>query len=575
MNKSSLLRPFRLPLIAATVVLLAQAGPLLAQTKVLIDFGNNPTYGCVSTPGNWNSVGTGFTSNLIATNGVPTTIDYAPTAIGGTDSYNSIVGATTWDATNVPTMPQVKIDEADAKINKPALGDLGVAEAAIDFFASNSGQNVGRLELQQLTAGQVYTLTFYGTKQFVAAGNEQTKYSVYSDSGYSALLGQATLTTGTTNGDGNPNATASITVTAPANLNTVLYVQWEGVNDSTKGYLNSLSIEEVPFTPAAGTGVLIDLGNTNSFRGASQVGADTKGNFWNSVNNLAFWTNLVNTTGAPTSVNFGFTTVGASDSYNGPAGPTTNPITQPQIDATQINSGLLGPLGGSLPGAFDYYVNSTFQIQNLNPAKSYQLAFFGSHKFNNDDTTRYTVYTDGTFTTPVVSTDLLIGVGSAHNQSRVAVLDSVSPQTNGIIYVGFTGANGGDGYLNALMLVELSGSTFAGWSGGMPPTTALVAKYAFGGASSPTANDGETETTTLSPTTLTLTVIVRTNDPALTVQGEATENLALGPWSTAGVTFIADPNQAGVPAGCERRIYSVARGVGPKNNLRVKATLAP
>lgn len=566
-------RPLHILVLAAATATLSLTAAR-AQTKVLIDFGDNPTYGCVTSQTNWNSVGTGFVANLIDKNGVPTAIDYGPVAIGGTDSYNSIVGATTWNATNVPTIPQVKIDEADVKINKPALGDLGVAEAAIDFFASNSGQNVGRLELQQLTPGLKYKLTFYGTKQFVAAGNEQTKYSVYADSGYTTLLGQATLTTGTTNGDGNPNATASITVTAPANLNNILYVQWEGVNDSTKGYLNALSIEEVAFTPAAGTGVLIDMGNAQSFRGASQVGPDTKGNYWNSVNNLAFWTNLVDTTGVATSVNFGFTTAAATDSFNGPAGPTTNPITQTQIDATQVNAGLLGPLGGSKPGVFDYYVDSTFQIQNLNPAKTYQLAFFGSHKFNADNTTRYTVYTDGTFTTPIVSTDLVVGVGSAQNQTQVAVLDNVSPQTNGIIFVGFTGANGGSGYLNALMLVEVAQTNlFLAWSGGQPATPVLVGQYAFGGFTAPNVNSAIPSVTALDATNLTQTIIVRTNDPSLVVTGWATTNLSTGPWATNGVSFTAHPDQTGVPAGCQRRIYSLARGVAGKNFLELQGVL--
>ena len=45
-----------------------------------------------------------------------------------------------------------------------------------------------------------------------------------------------------------------------------------------------------------------------------------------------------------------------------------------------------------------------------------------------------------------------MGVDADHNQSNVAVLSGLTPQANNILYVGFTGANGGDGYLNALRL---------------------------------------------------------------------------------------------------------------------------
>jgi hypothetical protein len=561
-----------LVVVSASLAVLAASAS--AQTKILLDFGNSPTFGCVSSPTNWNSLSPGaFVANLADKNGVPTTVDFAPNGIGATDSYNSIAGATTWNATNTPTIPQAQIDAADAAINKPALGDLGTAEAAIDYFKSLSPDG-GRFQLQQLVAGRDYKLTFYGTKQFVAPGNEQTRYSVYSDSGYSVLLGQATLTTGTTNAAGNPGDTASITVTAPANLNTILYVKWEGVNDAAEGVINSMSVEEVPFTPAPGTAVLIDFGNDLSFRGASQTGPDTNGNYWTSVWSGAFYTNLVSTSGAPTAWNFGITTPGATDSFNGPAGPTTNPITQTQIDNVQVNAGLLGPLGGSKPGVFDFYANSTFQLQNLDPSRTYQLAFFGSHQFNADDVTRYTVYTDSGFTNAVTSVDLNVGTGGNHNQSRVAVLNNISPQTNGVIYLGFTGASNGSGYLNALMLVEVAQTNlFLAWSGGQPATPALVGQYAFGGATGPNSNNSIPASAALNATNLTEAVIVRTNDPGLTVTGWATTNLTFGPWATNGVSFTADPDQTGVPADCQRRIYSVARGVDGKNFLQLQGVL--
>jgi hypothetical protein len=101
--------------------------------------------------------------------------------------------------------------------------------------------------LQQVTAGQLYNLTFYGTKQFVAAGNEQTRYSVFDDAAYSSLLGTGLLTTGSTDGTGNPNSVLTLeNILGPSNANNIFYIQWEGANTSTEGFINSMSIEAVP-----------------------------------------------------------------------------------------------------------------------------------------------------------------------------------------------------------------------------------------------------------------------------------------------------------------------------------------
>jgi hypothetical protein len=230
-----------LPVMLATACVLAQSSLAEAQS-VLIDFGNDSTFRGVTSPGNWNSVAFGFFANLKNSDGNSTTIDWAPDSLGDTDSFNSIAGATTNPVT------AGEIATADAAINKTTLGVLGVAQAAIDFFKSNNGvTSVGRFQLQQVSPGQLYDLTFYGTRQFVAAGNEQTRYSVFSDSSYSTLLGSTTLNTGTTNGTGNPGNTATISnLVGPSNANNIFYIQWEGVNDSTQGYINSMSITAVP-----------------------------------------------------------------------------------------------------------------------------------------------------------------------------------------------------------------------------------------------------------------------------------------------------------------------------------------
>jgi hypothetical protein len=213
------------------------AAPANAST-VLLDFGSAGTFRGVTTPGNWNSTAFGFMSNLIDSTGAATTIDWAPDGLGGVDSFNSMVGATS-------TPPTVgEIAAVDAALNKTALGLLGVAEAAIDYYVSSNGTNSdGRFHLQQVQSGQQYKLTFHASHQFVGA---QTRYSVYDDSGYLNLLGSTTLVHGNGAGTGNVDTLASLTLTGPSNSNNIFYVKWEGVGTSTQGYINSMSIETVP-----------------------------------------------------------------------------------------------------------------------------------------------------------------------------------------------------------------------------------------------------------------------------------------------------------------------------------------
>jgi hypothetical protein len=200
--------------------------------------------------------------------------------------------------------------------------------------------------------------------------------------------------------------------------------------------------------------ILLDLGNSSSFRGVNVTNPDVNGNHWNSVWAGAFYPNIVDTSGNATAVDFGFSSDGGNDSFNGPAGVTSNPPTAAEIAATDIDAAALGNLGVK-EAVMDFYVNSRFQIQQLDPTKRYNITFFGSHKFNDNNTTRYTIYTDGTFTTPVTSADLLVGVDNAHNRDQVVTITNLAPQASNILYVGFAGANGGNGYLNALRITAI------------------------------------------------------------------------------------------------------------------------
>jgi hypothetical protein len=209
--------------------------------------------------------------------------------------------------------------------------------------------------------------------------------------------------------------------------------------------------------------VLIDFGSDTSFRGRSIINPDTNGNYWNSLQPGLPGLNLIDIDNSATPIDLYFDTPVGTDSFNGPAGVTSDPPTPDEIAATDIDAVALGNLGGALEGAFDFAASpggadnrTRFQIQELDPAKTYTLTFFGSHKYSEDAVTVYSVYTDNTYTTLVDSASLEVmtpGLPNAeHNRDKVATISDLSPQTGDIFYVEFVGATGNLGYLNDMQI---------------------------------------------------------------------------------------------------------------------------
>jgi len=246
---------------------------------------------------------------------------------------------------------------------------------------------------------------------------------------------------------------------------------------------------------AASAPVLIDFGNNQSFRGATTPSPDQNGNHWNSMRTGVFYQNLVDSTGTATTLDFGFSTPVGTDSYNGPAGPTANqPLTQPEIDAADVDQAALGVLGVKA-AVVDYVAefDCRFEIQQLDPTKTYDLTFFGSHKFSNNDATVYSVFSDNTYTTEVASGSLLVqtpGSPWLHNRDTTLTLSNVAPQASNILYVQFTGSEGSFGYLNDMLIrehvaaasawkVDAGGSWFdaTNWTGAVPNGVGAEANF--------------------------------------------------------------------------------------------------
>jgi hypothetical protein len=208
--------------------------------------------------------------------------------------------------------------------------------------------------------------------------------------------------------------------------------------------------------------VLFDFGNDASFRGLSVQNPDTNGNYWNSFRTGVFYQNLIDIHNVPTTIDFGFSTPVATDSYNGPAGATSTLTLTTDVEFAEYNAAALGLIGGSNRAVFDYVAGPSladnrvrFEIQELDPTKRYKLTFFGSHKFSTDNTTNYKVYSDNTYSTVVGSTSLNVqtpGSPNLHNQDTVATISNLAPQASNILYVEFVGANGAEGYLNDMIL---------------------------------------------------------------------------------------------------------------------------
>jgi hypothetical protein len=100
--------------------------------------------------------------------------------------------------------------------------------------------------------------------------------------------------------------------------------------------------------------------------------------------------------------------------------------------------------------------------------------------------------------------------------------------------------------------------------------------YAFG-ANGP--SDTVTKPTSmLSGGNLVITAIVRTDNPKLTVVGQAVTDLANYASGSLIVTVLGSAvgvDQASVPSGCQRQTFTVAQGVDVKKFLRLSATLVP
>lgn len=203
---------------------------------------------------------------------------------------------------------------------------------------------------------------------------------------------------------------------------------------------------------AFGQTVVVDVGSDNSFRGASVVNPPAAGNdgiFRNSVDQLAFFGDLLDIDGNPTTVDYGIVSLTGTDYFNGPSADVQDPA------ASVYDAAALGPLLGNDELVYDWQANPQWTIQGLDPTKVYDITLYAARKFASNSVTRFSVYTDATFTmldSNVTPVDLDHGTAGDHNETMTALLASVAPDMNGIIHLEASGADGANGYLNGFVV---------------------------------------------------------------------------------------------------------------------------
>lgn len=204
---------------------------------------------------------------------------------------------------------------------------------------------------------------------------------------------------------------------------------------------------------------LIDFGTSASYRGVSVSNPDVNGRYWNGIK-PGDYLSLVDSANTSSTIYFGFNinSTMLTDSYNGPAGAFATTPTATEIANAKIDATALGTLGIN-EAALDYVssVDGRFDLGGLNANTSYNLTFFGSHKYSADAITVYEAFSDATYSTVVKSANLNIQsstTSSLHNSNQLATLTGLVP-TGGKLYLRFRGLSGtNNGYLNSMQIAE-------------------------------------------------------------------------------------------------------------------------
>jgi len=166
---------------------------------------------------------------------------------------------------------------------------------------------------------------------------------------------------------------------------------------------------------------------------------------------------------------------------------------------------------------------------------------------------------------------------------NVATLDGNKLNIVGVGTATITATQEGDGDYEAALPVSVSltvnapsAMTFASWSGNATVTSELVYKYAFGAADKNSAE--QKMNSSIVNGKLSLTAVVRTDDPSHLVITAKSATSLTGTWSAADPTIIVtDGDSAGLGTGLARKVFTVDRAISldPKRFLKLEAVYTP
>ncbi len=191
--------------------------------------------------------------------------------------------------------------------------------------------------------------------------------------------------------------------------------------------------------------ILLDFGPNDGVNGNATSSPDGSGNNWNNITGPTA-ADLLDSSGTASGIDLQFTTNFSTNGIN--------------------HGGLLAPDAGLL-GDFavatatqDYFFASggtiSFKLKDLDPARVYDLRFFGTRETTNARTTRYTATGEaGAAFVDLDTSGIGIGDGGYNgNNDTIVELNRVRPDSNGEILIDVTAQAGGFGYLG-VMSVEL------------------------------------------------------------------------------------------------------------------------
>jgi hypothetical protein len=401
--------------------------------KYLIDFGagGSPT-DVVEAPAatSWNNVtqtigasDTGALDGLVTTNGTATSMNFRMSTRFNASNGNGVTTSTNFPA----TATQDSLFGNTETFN-------GLANVAPVF------------KLTGLDTNYIFTFTFFGSRNGVT-DNRETRYTVTGANSGNALLNTAN----------NTNQTVTVTDIRPTEAGEVTIALTPGPANNNANHFTYLGVMKVDFVPNRTPRILVDFGGPN----VTDLGTDDPDNTWNNVataigsTDTGLLANLSRTDGSATTIGLQMVSRFNGANENGTQAGAPYPIDATRdslFGNTEIFSGLEN-------------ITPIFKLTGLNSATAYDFTFYASRLGVGDNReTHYTV---------TGATEATADLNVANNETEVATVNDIRPDSNGEITIALTPGPNNDNanHFTYLGVLQIDWSAPAG---GAAPTLSGV-----------------------------------------------------------------------------------------------------